>query len=114
MASVGIDARDETHNARDTGTGSLLVVIIHAAIGTEKYKKAIANTAEIPILCFVAICKRQVEVRGSARIEKSEMMLMMPPETKIALNLRHLPGIDGFQIFSLGVHWNNAENPMIR
>ena len=77
---------------------------MRAEVYNETYKKPIANTAEIPILCLVAICNRHVEARGSARIEKSEMMLRMPPATNIAAKLRHLPGTNGFQIFSLGVH----------
>lgn len=79
------------------------------------YNKPTANTADIPTLCFVAICSFHIDARGSARTQKSEKMLMTPPAIKMPAKLsRHLPGTSGFQIFSLGLHMKAAQKPITR
>lgn len=86
-----------------------LLLVSHSYVGKWRPttdKDPTANTAETPILRFVAICKRQTDPIGSARIAKSDKIFMQLPEIKRALELTHRPGKKGFHSFSRGVHPN--------
>lgn len=72
--------------------------------------KPVANVAVVKTFFFTGICNFQSGCIGRIKIAKSVTTLNMAVDKYAALVLMHWPVvINGFQIFSRGVHWAMAK-----
>ena len=80
------------------------------AVSIDTYRLPVANIAVVNIFFFMGICNFQRDGIGRIKIAKSVMTLKIAIDTYSALVSMQWPVvINGFQIFSRGVHWAMAE-----
>lgn len=84
-------------------------------VSIDTYREPVANIAVVKIFFFTDICNFQRDGIGRIRIAKSVMTLNIAVDTYAALVSVQWPVvINGFQIFSRGVHWAMAKMVAIR
>ncbi len=75
----------------------------------DTYRKPVANIAVVKIFFLSGICSFQRDGIGSIRMAKSVMTLNIAVDKNAALASMQRPVvINGFQIFSRGIHWTIA------
>ena len=68
------------------------------------HKSPVEKIAETAHFLRLGICSRTILLRGMIKSTKSDMMFTTAEVMIAAAELIHVPGTEGFQIFSRGMH----------
>ena len=66
-----------------------------------------------PNLLALDVCSLYMIGNGSSKTAKMVRALVKPDEKYIALELKHLPSMSGFQKYAMGRHWSTITRKIV-